>query len=63
VNFYGTVRATQDIDFLIDPSKANAEQMTLTLAEFGFADAEELARIHQERGPDRDEKLGPATGL
>jgi len=71
VNFYGYVRATQDIDFLILPSKANAEQMTLTLAEFGFADAgipqkffeQPGAAIHLGVEPNRIDLLTRLVGL
>ena len=39
VNYYGYVRTTQDIDFLIYPSKYNAEKMMSALTEFGFGNA------------------------
>ena len=39
VNYYGYVRTTQDIDFLIYPSEDNAANMMSTLIEFGFGEA------------------------
>ena len=49
VNFYGYVRTTQDIDFLIFPSLENAERIKRSLKEFGFGDAgiptEELEKL------------------
>lgn len=36
VNFYGYVRTTQDIDFLLFPSKENADNVMNALTEFGF---------------------------
>ena len=39
VNFYGYVRTTQDIDFLIYPSIKNSEKMQVALQEFGFGDS------------------------
>jgi len=39
VNYYGYIRTTQDIDFLIYPSEENAQSMMTTLIEFGFGDA------------------------
>ena len=39
VNYYGYVRTTQDIDFLIYPTKENAKNMMAALAEFGFGKA------------------------
>lgn len=39
VNFYGYVRTTQDIDFLLFPSLENADRVKLALKEFGFGDA------------------------
>jgi predicted nucleotidyltransferase len=39
VNYYGYVRMTQDIDFLLAPSAANAELIMICLEAFGFGDA------------------------
>ncbi len=39
VNYYGYVRATQDIDFLIYPSAENAPRVMAALSEFGFGGA------------------------
>lgn len=39
VNFYGYVRMTQDIDFLVYPSRKNAEKIMRALFEFGFGAA------------------------
>ena len=39
VNYYGYVRTTQDIDFLIYPSEDNAQKMMAALTEFGFGGA------------------------
>jgi hypothetical protein len=39
VNYYGYVRSTQDIDFLVMPSPENARNVMKALAEFGFGGA------------------------
>ena len=39
VNFHGYVRATQDIDFLVMPSKENARKLMKALSDFGFGSA------------------------
>lgn len=39
VNYYGYVRATQDVDLLVLPTSDNAARIMKALAEFGFADA------------------------
>ena len=39
VNYYGYVRTTLDIDFLIYPSKKNAKKVMAALEEFGFGKA------------------------
>ena len=39
VIYYGYVRTTQDIDFLIFPSIENAERFGVVLKEFGFGEA------------------------
>ena len=40
VNYYGYVRTTMDIDILVFPSKKNANQIMLSLKEFGFGETE-----------------------
>ncbi|MCP4896588.1 MAG: hypothetical protein GY906_06385 [bacterium] len=39
VNYYGYVRTTQDIDFLILPSAENAQRLMQALSDFGFGGA------------------------
>lgn len=39
VNYYGYVRSTQDVDFLVMPSPENAQNLMKALSEFGFGDA------------------------
>jgi len=39
VNYYGYVRTTQDIDFLIYPSPENAPRIMLALTDLGFGKA------------------------
>lgn len=39
VIYYGYVRSTQDIDFLIFPSEENASKIMKALTEFGFGNA------------------------
>ena len=39
VNYYGYVRATQDIDVLVYPSTDNAKRIMLALNDFGFGSA------------------------
>ena len=48
VNYYGYVRTTQDIDFLVYPSPENAERVMATLKEFGFGEAD-IPREYFER--------------
>jgi len=36
VNYYGYIRTTQDIDFLVLPSKENADKVMKALKSFGF---------------------------
>ncbi len=50
VNYYGYVRTTQDIDFLIFPSKENADKIMLALDEFGFGKAGIPREIFEEAG-------------
>ena len=71
VNFYGYVRTTQDIDFLIYPSQENAEKMMKALSEFGFGKAgipkeyfmKEAAAIHIGSEPNRIDFLTSLKGL
>jgi hypothetical protein len=68
VNYYGYVRLTQDIDFLLDPSPANAAKIVRCLEAFGFGDAgipreafeRESTAIHLGVEPNRIDLL---TGL
>ncbi len=39
VNYYGYIRTTQDIDFLLLPSEENAKNIMKALEEFGFGKA------------------------
>ena len=39
VNYYGYVRSTQDIDFLVMPSPENAQKVMKALSDFGFGGA------------------------
>ena len=39
VNYYGYVRATQDVDLLIYPSRENSERVMDALEAFGFGEA------------------------
>jgi len=48
VNYYGYVRSTQDIDFLVMPSSENAQNLMKALSEFGFGGAE-IPREYFER--------------
>ncbi|HGY57412.1 MAG TPA: hypothetical protein ENK44_17020 [Caldithrix abyssi] len=50
VNYYGYVRSTQDIDFLIYPSKKNAAKMMTVLWEFGFGKAGISQELFEEPG-------------
>lgn len=71
VNFYGYVRTTQDIDFLIYPSQENADKMMNALSEFGFGKAgipreyftKEAAAIHIGAEPNRIDFLTSLKGL
>ena len=71
VNYYGYVRMTQDIDFLINPSKDNARRMMRCLSDFGFGAAgisEELFKkegsaIHLGVEPNRIDLLTKLKGL
>ncbi len=50
VNYYGYVRATQDIDFLVSPSKENALKVMNALQEFGFGKAGIQREYFEEPG-------------
>ena len=50
VNYYGYVRSTQDIDFLVMPSPENAQNLMLALAEFGFAGAGIPQKLFEREG-------------
>ena len=71
VNYYGYVRTTQDIDFLIRPTPDNAARMMTVLEEFGFSKAgiprEALERegtaIHLGVAPNRIDLLTHLEGL
>lgn len=71
VNYYGYIRTTQDIDFLIYPSQENADRMMEALAIFGFGKAgipkeyftKEGAAIHIGVEPNRIDFLTSLKGL
>ena len=50
VNYYGYVRTTQDIDFLIFPSKDNAAKVMSALQDFGFGNAGIPKKYFEEPG-------------
>lgn len=50
VNYYGYIRATQDIDFLILPSKENSAKVMDALHEFGFGKAGIPKEYFEEAG-------------
>ena len=50
VNYYGYVRTTQDIDFLIFPSKSNAIKVMSALKDFGFGKAGIPKEYFEEAG-------------
>ena len=50
VIFYGYIRTTQDIDFLILPSKDNARKLFKALEEFGFGNAGFTQNIFAKEG-------------
>jgi predicted nucleotidyltransferase len=50
VIYYGYVRTTQDIDFLIFPSPENAQKILKTLIEFGFGGAGFTSDIFEKEG-------------
>jgi predicted nucleotidyltransferase len=71
VNYYGYIRTTQDIDFLIYPSPDNADKMMEALSMFGFGEAgipreyftREGAAIHIGVEPNRIDFLTSLKGL
>ena len=71
VNFYGYVRATQDVDLLVAPTSENAVRVMKALADFGFAAAgipeDCFARpgtaVHLGTEPNRINLLTSLTGV
>ncbi len=70
VNYYGYIRSTQDIDFLIYPSKINAEKTVKALNEFGFSGnglldyfIEEGTALHLGIAPNRIDLLTNLKGI
>lgn len=71
VNYYGYIRTTQDIDFLIYPSHDNADRMMEALSKFGFGKAgipkeyftKEGVAIHLGVEPNRIDFLTSLKGL
>ena len=71
VIYYGVIRTTQDIDFLIKPEPHNAQQMMLALREFGFANAgieashfeKESVAIHLGVEPNRIDLITSILGV
>lgn len=71
VNYYGYLRMTQDLDFLIRPSKENADRVMAALREFGFGDAgiprelfeREASAIHLGSEPNRIDLLTRLEGV
>lgn len=50
VNYYGYLRATQDIDFLVMPSEENALNLMNALSEFGFGGAGIPKECFEQKG-------------
>lgn len=50
VNYYGYIRTTQDIDFLIFPSSQNSQKMIDALDDFGFGNAGITGDIFENAG-------------
>lgn len=50
VNYYGYARTTQDIDFLLYPSKQNAKKIMNALTDFGFGKAGIPQKYFEESG-------------
>ena len=71
VNFYGYVRTTQDIDFLLFLSEENAERIMSALKEFGFGESgipleyftKEGTAIHIGVEPNRIDFLTKLKGI
>lgn len=71
VNYYGYSRMTQDIDFLLYPSKQNAIRIMSALQEFGFGNAgipqklfeKEGAAVHLGVEPNRIDLLTHLVGV
>ncbi|MCK5133109.1 MAG: hypothetical protein KAR40_13260 [Candidatus Sabulitectum sp.] len=71
VNYYGYSRMTQDIDFLLYPSKQNAKKIMSALHAFGFGNAgipqelfeKEGAAIHLGVEPNRIDLLTHLVGM
>jgi predicted nucleotidyltransferase len=71
VNYHGYVRSTQDIDFLVMPSKENAENVMKALSDFGFGGAgipqdyfeREGTAIHLGVEPNRIDLLTTLQGV
>jgi len=71
VNYYGYIRTTQDIDFLIYPSLENAARMMKALSAFGFGKAgipleyfaKEGAAVHIGSEPNRIDFLTSLKGV
>ncbi len=47
---YGYIRSTQDVDFLVMPSKVNALRVSSALFEFGFGDAGIAQSLFEKEG-------------
>jgi predicted nucleotidyltransferase len=71
VNYYGYVRATQDIDVLVYPSADNAKRIMLALNDFGFGGAgipqplfeEQRGAVHLGEAPNRIDLLTSLKGV
>ena len=71
VNFYGYVRSTQDIDFLVMPSLENAQNLMKALSDFGFGGAgipqeyfeREGTAVHLGVEPNRIDLLTSLKGI
>ena len=50
VNYYGYVRTTQDIDFLLYPSKENAKKVIDSLKDFGFGNSKVVKEFFEKPG-------------
>lgn len=71
VNYYGYIRTTQDVDFLIFPSAENADRLQESLVEFGFGKAgipcefftKEGTAVHLGVEPNRIDLLTKLKGI